>query len=412
LDDLLRRMFYNWETVPLSSLIGRLRSFVTRQSIPLLALLLFLPLVFAGYGSDVDTFRVLDAGRNFLATADYVPSRRPGYLVYEMAVFALDKTGGSVLVNLGTLFWALVVIVSFQRICRRHALPNANLLALILVLHPVFWYNATVSMDYIWALGMLLAGFDFLEQGRPGWAGLALGLAVGCRLSSLLVAVLLLAYAWVRSPGKRWPVVMGASLTFLMGILAYILPWDFSEWRWSFWKVSAGSSTLWSPLMQVGRFVYKNIYFWGLLAVVFGVVMVFLAMRNIRRWSRPETLPLAVLCILVFSSIQILFLRFPIQVEYLLPLLPFLLILAGLAVSSKKVLVIFLILVFSYNFFSINLAQPDAPSQASTVTFGVWVEPGYLLREMEARLALADCNSHACYDEHVPQRPGADQPGQ
>jgi hypothetical protein len=381
-----------------------MRAFIARNWCLLLALLLYLPLVFFGYGSDVDTFRVLDAGRNFVATADYVPSRRPGYVVYEMAVYVLDRLGGSILANLSSVFWALVALACFQRILRRHKVSNAGLLALILVIQPVFWYNATVTMDYMWAMGMILAGFDLLEEGRFGWAGLALGLSIGCRLSSIVPAAALLGYAWLCFPRRRWAICGCAVLVSGLGCLAYVLPWDFAEWRASFWRVSAGTAEMWSPLMQVGRFAYKNLYFWGVPAGLMLAVILIFSLRPPARWKRLPEAPLALLAGLTLLGCEVLFFRFPIEVAYLLPALPFWLVLLGLTKQPRRVLVIFLVLVLAFNFASVNLARPNDPGQASSAQFGFWLEPGYLLEAMQVRLKLVGCASHACYDERISQR--------
>jgi hypothetical protein len=395
---------YNQPTVSAISPFDRARVLIARHWCLLLALILYLPLVFFGYGSDVDTFRVLDAGRNFVATGDYVPSRRPGYVVYEMAVYGLNRLGGSVLVNLGSVFWALVALTSLQRILRRHHIAHAGLLALILVIHPVFWYNATATMDYVWALGMILAGFNLVEEERFGWAGLALGLAIGCRLSSLVAAVGLLAYGWLRFPRKRWAVSGGAALVGGLGCLAYVLPWDFSEWRASFWRVSVGAGQLWSPLMQIGRFAYKNLYFWGLPAGLMLVGLVVVSLRQPSIWKRAEGTSLALLASLVLLGCEVLFFRFPIEVAYLLPMLPFWLLLVGLGKLPRRALLIFLVLVLLFNVASINLARPNEPGQASSARVGLWLEPGYLVEAMQVRLRLIGCDSHACYDQRILQR--------
>lgn len=386
-----------------SSRLLCLRLLVARQWVLLLALLLYLPLIFFGYGSDVDTYRVLEAGRSFVATADYVPSRRPGFLVHELPTFVLDRLGGSIFSNLGTLFWALVGVVCFRRILHRHRIPHADLLVLAFIVHPVFWFNATATADYAWALGMLLAGFDFLERGRFGWAGLALGLSIGCRISSALAAVMLLAYAWLEFPAQRRQVVGGAALAAFLAALAYVLPWDFAEWRPSFWEVSIGSPALWTLGMQIGRFLYKNVYFWGVPAALFVIGVLARSVRNVP-WKQPGVMRMVGLCLLVLLGLQVLFFRYPIEVEYLLPTLPFWLILFGLSLPKRRAVILLIIVIFSYNLVNLNLAKPDAPGQASQAALGIWLEPGYLVQESSIRLALRDCDSHACYDERIGRR--------
>lgn len=375
-------------------------------------LLIYLPLIFLGYGSDVDTFRVLDTGRNFMATADYVPSRRPGYVVYEMSAYLLDQIGGSVLTNLGTLSWAYIALDSFQRICRRRRMTHPGLLTVILAVHPLFLYNATVTMDYVWALGMTLAGFDLLEQERLNWAGLAFGLAIGCRISSVIVAAGVIGYAWLRWPNQRVRLAATGILTALVAMLAYVLPWDFAGWRASFWLVSAGPADLWTPLMAVGRFLYKNLYFWGLPAIFCLAYLIRRSCRNLSQRRNCDSLFFAGLSVGVIVLVEALFFRFPIEIEYLLPALPFWLFLVGDGVSSEKLLRLLLICVLSYNLVNINLARPDLPGQASQAFLGVWIEPGYLVKEITTRQRLMACDSHACYDEVIGQRPGLEAPAE
>jgi hypothetical protein len=62
-------------------------------------------------------------------------------------------------------------------------------------------------------------------------------------------------------------------------------------------------------------------------------------------------------------------------------------------------------LVFCFNVINVNLAQPNQPGLASSARIGLWIEPGYLLQEMQARLRLIGCVDHACYDDRVAPRP-------
>lgn len=71
------------------------------KQILLLAFFIYLPFIFLGYGSDYDSYNVLWVGKNYVETLDYVPSRVPGFFVYETIVFFLNIIGGSILTNLG-----------------------------------------------------------------------------------------------------------------------------------------------------------------------------------------------------------------------------------------------------------------------------------------------------------------------
>jgi len=55
-------------------------------------------------------------------------------------------------------------------------------------------------MDYVWALGFILASLYYALAGRPLAAGLLLGIAVGCRLTS--AGMLLPLALMLIEPGK------------------------------------------------------------------------------------------------------------------------------------------------------------------------------------------------------------------
>ena len=173
-----------------------LRFLHTRYIVIALAVCMYAPLLFLGYGSDVDALRVVDAGRNFMRTADYVPSRKPGFVVHEMITYLLDQVGGSFLSNLGTLLVTAAGVYALYRLMKYYRLPLVGWSLVLLVVHPVWWANSTCSMDYLWAIGFLLVGFWKLTEKRYLFAGLAFGLAIGSRLSSALDVGILLVYWW------------------------------------------------------------------------------------------------------------------------------------------------------------------------------------------------------------------------
>lgn len=68
--------------------------------------------------------------------------------------------------------------------------------------------------------------------------------------------------------------------------------------------------------------------------------------------------------------------------------------------DNPKIIVGFIIVLFSYNFINFNLARPDYPGQASGANFAFSIERGYLLKDIEGRLNLLPCDSIKCANEH------------
>ncbi len=368
----------------------------------LLAFLLYLPLTFLGYGSDVDSYRVITAGRSFWQSADYVPSRRPVFIVHEMMTFLLDQIGGSLLSNLGTLALSLLALYSFYRICQHYRIPHALLLTTILIVQPVYWVNSTCSIDYVWAMGFLLAGFWLMTEEKPLFAGVAFGLAAGSRLTSVLAIAGILLLFFLKGKHMRKNALIAGFISVFLTAAALYLPLDFAGFRANFWGLSTGADELWTPTMRLGRFAYKNIYFWGLPTVLLLAVLLVFVLKGSRNFKGTQ-MAIGLLSLWVIVSHQILFLRYPIELEYLLPTLPFWLILLGIGLSGRKqMLVILLVCVLFSNFVDINIAQPDTPSAASDATFGVWLEKGYTLEDLHWRTQLTGCEDSDCYSSRIP----------
>ncbi len=375
------------------------RGFLRRNDRWVLALaaLLYLPFTLLGYGTDVDSYHVIEAGERIMDGLPYEHSREPGFLVHEVATGVLGWLGGSALTNLGSVAMALVALGSFLALCRRLRVPHSALLGLTLAVHPLFWVSATTTMDYVWALGFGLAGGVLLWDRRWGWAGVLFGLAIGSRITSVLLVVVLAGYVfWRRAEDRRgvaWSVGLGLGLGALCfvptlvqygGTLGFLVP------------VGAEEQAGWSWLERVGRFGYKNVYVWGLpAALVLVGALGFGASRAVRERVRKPVLGLTAAGILLYEA---LFLRYPLEPEYLLPLVPFVLIGLGVLVGRRWLVALF-VMVLLYNVVSLNLARPDRPNHAQSVELGVWAEPGHLVTDVRQRLRVRGCRSFACWTE-------------
>jgi hypothetical protein len=139
----------------------------------------------------------------------------------------------------------------------------------------------------------------------------------------------------------------------------------------------------------VGRFLYKNLMFFSLPVVLWACFLYLSAFFRKQNPTFPRPDSLSWLSLAVILSVEIMFLRIPIEMEYLLPLLPFALFLIGKALPNHPgQLWLLLTLTLLANFLWINPARSLTPNQTSEVIYGLWLEPGYLLQDIATRLSL------------------------
>lgn len=359
--------------------------------LPLFALLIYTPFLFLGFGSDLDIYQSLDAGRRLLEGEGYRPSRNPGYLLYEVTSASLAGLGGAVLSNLASALAALVALLAFRRVTRELDVPHADVLLPALALHPAFWIAATSSIDYAWALAALLLGLAALLRDRHDFAGVALGLAVGFRLASAFPAATFLVFAWVTRPSRRSGVFAAGALGALVGGALYIPSFVHAGHTLGFLQPHTGPADLWTARGHVGRFVFKNVcLFWGVPACLLLLALALPTLRGLRagwRGARRHTLALS---LAVVAVVELLYLRFPLEPAYLLPALPFALMALAIAWEARRGwLVAFSVLVVSTGAVLVLLAKPDVPHEARSADVGVWLEPGTLVDDVRIRRKLA-----------------------
>src|SRR5690349_10239581 len=150
----------------------------------LLAVLGRLPFLGAGFGTDTDAWRVGLAARYMHATGLYGSSRVPGHPVQDGLVAHLVGLGPWG-INGATALLSVLAVHLFHRWARRLAVPHPFLLGLAFAFLPLVYLHSVDALDYLWALALLLVAVELADAERFVFAGVALGLATGCRITSL-----------------------------------------------------------------------------------------------------------------------------------------------------------------------------------------------------------------------------------
>ena len=182
-------------------------------------------------------YRVLNAAQSIAETGKYVASRLPGYPLYEYLIALTSAKNNVALANGLTALFSGLAILFIALILRRLCVPQYRLVALATAFVPLVYVNSTVTMDYLPAMAFQLAAVYCVLTHRPKVAGFFLGLAVGIRLTSILMWVPMAYWLWVDRKKSDWfsRIVWFSSMTMAIGIVAYFPVW--LQYRWDFLTV-------------------------------------------------------------------------------------------------------------------------------------------------------------------------------
>jgi len=272
-----------------------------------------IPWLDLGYGTDPDAWRVALAADYLLSEGEYLPSRLPGYPLHEFVTVPLVK-GGWVWTNLSTVLISLAGVYLFARILNVLNLQGRGILTVVFAFAPLLWINSVMTIDYMWALTFILGAYLALLHQRPTMGGIALGVAAGFRLTSLIMALpfLLLLLRSDQRASVR-PFLVAAMVVTVAAYLPVFAVYGLAVANFYDAKV---------PVLNVLRLLGKDaLGVFGALAVLVGLVM------SARRLARLPRDLLSDVHVLTWVSVIVLyfltFSRLPHEVAYLLPVFPF-----------------------------------------------------------------------------------------
>lgn len=346
-----------------------------------------LPILWLGYGTDLDIGDVLAAGQR-IRDLDYAPSRNPGVPVVEAIVAVLDPVGGHVLINLVTALALAATLVGIARLVRAWGHDNGDLIALAFLASPIVLISGTQTADFVYASAFFTAGALALVRGHPVPAGVLFALTLGSRSSSLLlVTALLVAVAW--DAGQRRRAVLAAAIAVPGAALLYVPVWLSYDRSLGFLDATDG----WvSVSNNLARFLLKNYAVVGVAAVVVLVVAAPALVRSLRNWGSDPMLRFGVLGLVATEA---LFLRMPWKPAHLVPCLLALVLWIGASERNRRPFLWVLIGAMAIN--GLVVFRPftaDDPDTTSGGDFEPAITLGWLANDIRCRIEYMDEPPH------------------
>lgn len=303
---------------PLTDAIDRIfaTDFTQPRPFAVLAVLFLLaraPFLNYGHGTDPDAWRVALTAHHLLQTGEYYPSRLPGNPLHEL-IITLFIPGGWVAANLATALASLVGVYLFARILKHHGLPYQGLVTAGFAFTPLLFINSIATMDYMWTLTFIFASYLCLISGKPVWAGVFIGLAIGCRLQSFILLPPFAFYLW-RTNDWRAVLPMGfaaggvAAICFAPVLVTYGT--DF----FNYYDAKVGYQDV---IRLLGK---EALGILGGLGVLAGAALSFRRLMKLPgdAWRDPVVGTWLLVIFIYFAS----FTRLPHEIAYLIPVFPF-----------------------------------------------------------------------------------------
>ena len=316
-------------SVPRGRRARRGRRELSDRALLLVTAAVTLPLLWMGYGTDIDVADVLASGDS-IRRGDYFPSRPPGVPVFEAITAVLDPVGGHLLLNLATAAAGAATVVGIARLVRAWGHANGDLIALAFLASPMTLIAATSTGDFVWAVAFFVWAALWHLRDRPLPAGVLFALAIGTRLSSVFLRP--------RLPGGRrlgprpprpLPAHAGRDRCPSAPCCTCRRGWPTTD-RAEFLETAEGWRSFGNNL---GRFAYKNYVTAGALFLVLVLVAVPALVAALRRWGHDPMLRVGVLG---FAVSQALFFVLPWKYNHLLPALLMLLLWLGASTRNRR----------------------------------------------------------------------------
>lgn len=344
----------------------------------LLVVLTRLPLIFSGYGHDGDAWRVAYVSSKLWNEGVYEISRPPGLPVYEILQAPLVGAGRSILSNSVSLLMFIASIVVFWKILEVLNIQSKPLVVWLYAFTPIFWKNSATTMDFCWGLLLVLLTYFFLLEKKIFLSALVAGLAVGVRVTNLVMIIPALYFLQEENSKKITNFLAVWASVIMVCYFPVISKYGFSTFLYllepHFKPVPV--------VIHLATAAYRTVYAIGVLSVFLLALIIIKKYSKLKNYLRENDSHMVfwLLVILVYLAVMV---GFPNKREYLIPAIPFLYLLIQ-RISSQRFLLVFTIVTISYAFVNFDVVEHEGGGGS----FSAHVRSGIVIEEYANRKEL------------------------
>tara|TARA_B100001093_G_scaffold232993_1_gene223398 strand:- start:165 stop:1379 length:1215 start_codon:yes stop_codon:yes gene_type:complete len=368
-----------------------------------LTLLFFLPIFSnSNIGSDWDSYALIGTYENYIKNGIYIPSRPPGFPIYEFLIGLCIVIGEGLGLNFEhvvLLFqFSFLICLNFLIYCFFKKIENSNwIIYLIISVSPIYLISGLSAIDYIFGslfgfLAIFLTMYLYEKKYSRFFIVFSLALSVSARLSNLIFLLVVVLYIYTKKKDLRQSIILMLSSLVITSIIYFI----FYNNLFSFY-VSTGVYSNWSDMFcmlnltntdhdlinRLGRFFLKQIPFVGGLGFLVFVSIFYRLKFDVKGNN--------FYLFLIFLFFELSFLRLPTEEGHLLPaFIAFMLIINK---SENKIISILLLCVFLSNFVDLKFYEVDKINSAAEIYFSLGIEEGLFLEDYKLRNEIAEDKS-------------------
>lgn len=329
----------------------------------IIVLLSRLPFLFNGFGNEEDSWGLVLNSYEIISKGHYVYSRLPGHPVQEIILAYFPLITPFAYNGLSAIFSAVTVVL-FAVILKRLSFRYFFSAGLVLAFIPVFYINSVSTIDYCWAAAFIMASMYLLIKEKLLLAGIMLGVATGCRITS---ALMLIPFLFLLKPESSFGFIKKAVILGLTTFIVFILVFlpAFIEYGISV------ISTYKQPYPPIPKVLFKGTIgvfgITGVVAIFFSLIIMFFNRRkrqlNFLITPHRKLLFCSITAIFIYA---IAYLRLPEKSAFIIPALPFIIIFIIYYLKTPKAYAFFAIAMIASSFlFSINLTDKNRGSEYS-----------------------------------------------